>query len=172
MGDIRQARESDHGALVECVRSWWGESRTPQQARELSSLLPKLFLQHFACTSLVQEGPDGIEGFLVGFHSQDHPDQAYIHFVGVHPEHRGRGVARELYTRFCAGVLAAGRHQVRAITSPANLGSIAFHRAMGFTPDPGDGEVGGVPVQLDQDGQARVALRLVLERGRGGAPLG
>jgi ribosomal protein S18 acetylase RimI-like enzyme len=165
LGEIRQARESDHGALVGCVRSWWGDSRTPQQSRELSLLLPKLFLQHFAGTSLVREGPDGIEGFLVGFHSQDHPDQAYIHFVGVHPEHRSRGVARGLYTRFCAGALAAGRHQVRAITSPANLGSIAFHRAMGFTPDPGGAEVDGIPVQLDHDGQARVAFRLVLAGG-------
>jgi hypothetical protein len=39
---MRRTRTDDHGALVECVQSWWGESRTPEQARELSMLLPRL----------------------------------------------------------------------------------------------------------------------------------
>ncbi|WP_030659574.1 GNAT family N-acetyltransferase [Streptomyces rimosus] len=161
MHDVRRARTTDHTTLVECVQRWWGDSRTPEQARQLSMLLPRLFLQHFADTSLVLEDGTGVRAFLVGFHSADRPHEAYIHFVGVDPELRKQGVARRLYTAFFERAAAAGRTEVRAITSPQNTGSIAFHRAMGFELDAGDREVDGVPVQGDYDGpgQDRVAFR-------------
>ncbi|WP_037064438.1 GNAT family N-acetyltransferase [Pseudonocardia acaciae] len=161
---MRQARTSDHAAIVSNVQRWWGDSRTPEQARELSLLLPKLFLQHFAATSLVVEDDAGIRGFLVGFHSADHPDEAYIHFVGVDPALRGQGVARRLYTEFFDAARRSGRSTVRAITSPANTGSIAFHRAMGFSLEPGDHDVDGVPVHSDYDGpdQPRVSFVITL----------
>lgn len=75
--------------IVECVQQWWGSSRTPAQARELSLLLPKLFLQFFSSTSLVLEDDAGIRAFLVGFHAADNAEEAYIHFVGVDPTLRG-----------------------------------------------------------------------------------
>ncbi|MDT0545754.1 MULTISPECIES: GNAT family N-acetyltransferase [Streptomyces] len=166
MPDPRQARVSDHPALVECVRTWWGDSRTPQQARELSLLLPRLFLQFFSGTSLVREGGSGeVEAFLVGFYSGDNDREAYIHFVGVDPRLRGQGVARGLYEAFFRRAAGAGRTEVRAITSPGNTGSIAFHRALGFELEAGDRELDGVPVHSDYDGlgQARVCFRRRLD---------
>lgn len=161
MPPFRQARPSDHPALVACVQSWWGDSRTPAEARELSLLLPRLFLDHFATTSLVREDAGGqVEAFLVGFHAPD-GESAYVHFVGVHPDLRGRGVGRELYTAFCDRAAAAGCRHVHAVTSPANAGSIAFHRAMGFELEPGDRIVDGIPVHTDHDGPGhdRVCMR-------------
>lgn len=165
MIDTRPATERDHHAIVGCVQSWWGDSRTPAEARELSLLLPRLFLQHFARTSLVVEDASGIRAFLVGFHSADVPDEAYIHFVGVDPRLRGTGTGRDLYSRFFAQAAAAGRRVVRAITSPANTGSIAFHRALGFEVEPGDREVDGIGVHGDYDGpgQHRVCFRRRLD---------
>ncbi|MEV6909151.1 GNAT family N-acetyltransferase [Amycolatopsis sp. NPDC051071] len=148
----RQARVSDHSAIVERVRQWWGDSRTPEEARELSLLLPKLFLQFFAGTSLVLEDEAGIRAFLVGFHAADNDTEAYIHFVGVDPELRGQGAARRLYTTFFQCAAETGRTEVRAITSPGNTGSIAFHRAMGFALETGDRVVDGLPVHSDYDG--------------------
>ncbi|MEU2791718.1 GNAT family N-acetyltransferase [Streptomyces sp. NPDC007100] len=161
MHDVRRARTADYPTLVECIQQWWGDSRTPEQARELSLLLPRLFLQHFASTSLVLEDETGIRAFLVGFHSADHPHEAYIHFVGVDPKLRKQGVARRLYTAFFERAAAADRSEVRAITSPQNTGSIAFHRAMGFELDAGDREIDGLPTHSDYDGpgQERVAFR-------------
>ncbi|MFF0746744.1 GNAT family N-acetyltransferase [Streptomyces sp. NPDC004111] len=161
MQDVRPARTADYPTLVRCVQQWWGDSRTPEQARELSLLLPRLFLQHFAHTSLVLEDENGIRAFLVGFHSADHAHEAYVHFVGVDPELRKRGVARRLYTAFFERAAAAGRTEVRAITSPQNTGSIAFHRALGFEPDTGDRTVDEIPVHSDYDGpgQDRVVFR-------------
>ncbi|WP_333750536.1 GNAT family N-acetyltransferase [Streptomyces sp. IBSBF 2394] len=152
MTPVRQARVTDHRTIVECVQRWWGDSRTPDQARELSLLLPKLFLQFFAGTSLVVEDDAGVRAFLIGFHSADDAHEAYIHFVGVDPELRGRGVARGLYTAFLHQAAEAGCRRVRSVTSPGNTGSIAFHRALGFTLEEGDRRVDGLPVHSDYDG--------------------
>ena len=61
--------------------SWWS-------GRDLTALLPELFLEHFYDTSFVSEQGTELVGFLVGFLSQAHHNEAYIHFVGVHPDFR------------------------------------------------------------------------------------
>lgn len=91
-----------------------------------------LFLEHFADTSLIAEDEPGLAGFLVGFLSQTHTDEAYIHFAGVRPDLRRTGLGRDLYTEFFRRVRERGRTVVTCITSPANTGSIAFHTALGF----------------------------------------
>ncbi|MEU3269674.1 GNAT family N-acetyltransferase [Saccharomonospora sp. NPDC006951] len=172
---LRPAVTSDHPVMVGSVQRWWGDSRTPEQARELSLLLPKLFLQHFAGTSLValahdtenKENTETVAGFLVGFHSADQPDVAYIHFVGVDPQRRGLGVARTLYREFFAAAERAGRRVVHAVTSPGNTGSISFHRALGFRLLPGDrtaDNADDITVHSDYDGegQDRVCFELTL----------
>ena len=126
---IRHAHPSDYGRVIQHVNAWWDE-------REMAPMLPKLFFLHFEGTSFVAEDADGkLVAFLIGFLSQTDPDEAYIHFVGVAPEQRGSGVARELYERFSDVVRAEGRRIMRCVTSPANTASIAFHEAMGFTVD-------------------------------------
>ncbi|MFF1375646.1 GNAT family N-acetyltransferase [Streptomyces sp. NPDC058308] len=162
--ELRRARVSDHPAIVERVQSWWGDTHSPEQSRELSLLLPRLFLQFFAHTSLVAERDGDIGAFPVGLHSTDDDSDAYIHFVGVAPRLRGRGVGRDLYTEFFRRAAAAGRKEVRSITSPRNARSIAFHRALGFSLEPGDREVDGLPVHSDYDGpgQDRVCFHRTL----------
>jgi len=58
---------------------------------------------------------------------------AYIHFAAVAPAWRRTGLARSLYEQFFDLARHDGRTVVKAITSPQNGRSIAFHRAMGFT---------------------------------------
>ncbi|MBF6351519.1 GNAT family N-acetyltransferase [Nocardia flavorosea] len=169
MPNMRQARLADHQTIVECVQQWWGDSRTPEQARELSLLLPKLFLQFFSRTSLVREDGTGITAFLVGFYAADNEDEAYIHFIGVDPRLRGQGVARALYEEFFRRAAEGGRREVRAVTAPTNTGSIAFHRAMGFELEAGDRECGGLPIHTDYDGpgQDRVCFhRMIISPGQ------
>ena len=123
--EIRTARAGDYDAIAAVVDDWWG--------RPILAALPRLFFDHFHRTSLVAQAPGGeLAGFLVGLLSPSLPDEAYIHFVGVAPSHRGTGLGRLLYDEFFAWAAAAGRHSVEAITSPVNDGSIAFHRRMGF----------------------------------------
>ncbi|UWS69892.1 GNAT family N-acetyltransferase [Streptomyces noursei] len=84
-------------------------------------------------TSLIAERDGELAGFVIGFLSPSKPEEAYIHFTGVAPAWRRTGLGRHLYERFFERARADGRTLVKAITSPQNARSIAFHNAMGFT---------------------------------------
>ena len=141
----RPRRASDHAHVISVVDDWWG-------GRRMAGMLPRLFFDHFQDTSFVVEERGEMSAFLVGFVSQSQPGQAYIHFVGVHPDHRRRGIADQLYQLFFDTVRARGCDSVRCITSPVNTGSIAFHTRMGFAIEKADGAANGVPVATDYDG--------------------
>lgn len=142
---MRPAHPSDYGRVIGRVNVWWG-------GRDMAPMLPKLFFVHFEGTSFVAEDADGnLAAFLIGFLSQTDDEEAYIHFVGVDPEHRGSGLGRDLYERFFVTAREHGRKRVRCVTSPVNTGSVAFHEAMGF-------EVDSVAKDYDGPGEDRVLL--------------
>ena len=149
---FRRPIPSDYERVVGVMPDWWG-------GRDLRAMLPKIFFEHFRTTSLVVEHEDELIGFLVGFLCPDHDDEAYVHFAGVHPAWRRAGLASDLYRRFFSIVRAAGRPVVRAVTGPANLSSIAFHTAIGFTMLPGEEEVDGWPVTVDRGPQGGYVVR-------------
>jgi ribosomal protein S18 acetylase RimI-like enzyme len=123
--EIRHARPSDYGRVIGVLDVWWG-------GRRMAPMLPRLFFVHFESTSFVAEEDGELAGFLCGFLSQTHPEEAYVHFVGVDPRRRGHGIGRALYERFFETVRPQGRTVVRAVTSPVNQESVAFHRELGF----------------------------------------
>ena len=139
---IRFALPSDHLKIISVMPGWW-------DGRDLTSAMPRLFLDHFHDTSLVAEKEGKFIGFLVGFLSQSRPDEGYIHFVGVHPKYRKKGLGAALYNRFFRICQEHNRSLVRSCTSPVNKGSVVFHRNMGFTIEPGDSEMDGIPVTRD-----------------------
>jgi ribosomal protein S18 acetylase RimI-like enzyme len=151
----RPLAESDYEPVIAVLDKWWG-------GRPMAGLLPRLFFQHFGDTSFAVENEEGrVAAFLVGFRSQSHPDEAYIHFVGVDPAYRGHGIGAALYRGFFERVLAQGVTRVHAVTSPVNRGSVAFHQAMGFDVEPGDDVVDDIPVQTNYDGVGGSRVRFV-----------
>jgi ribosomal protein S18 acetylase RimI-like enzyme len=144
---LRHAEPSDHPRVIAVLDQWWG-------GREMTAMLPRLFFVHFRPTSFVLEQDGRLVGFLCGFVSQTDPTQAYVHFVGVDPSLRGVGAGRRLYERFFAAVRERGCTVVRAVTSPVNTGSIAFHRAIGFAVEDSGG--------ADYDGPGEDRVRFVL----------
>lgn len=146
MPELRRPVPADHADVVAVVDDWWG-------GRQLSALVQALFFEHFASTSLIERGPEGLRSFPLAFDSADHPDVTYIHFVGVRPDLRGTGRGAELYERTFDDARARGRRRVECITGVSNRGSIAFHRAMGFELVPGDAvDPEGVPFHRDHGG--------------------
>ena len=150
---IRRARLEDHAPIVRAIDAWWG-------GRKLSGLLPSLFLEHFAGTSLVAEdGSGAMTGFLVGFDSPDHPGEAYVHFIGVRPDQRGSGLGRDLHDRFARQAHERGVHTVRCVTSTVNAASVAFHTAIGFEIDGTDDPSVAEGIE-DDDGHVRFVRHL------------
>jgi ribosomal protein S18 acetylase RimI-like enzyme len=143
--NIRPISERDHAPIIAVVNDWWG-------GRQMTGLLPRLFFAHFQNTSFAIEDDQQLIAFLIGFVSQTNPRQAYIHFVGIHPEFRKHGLGRQLYELFFETVRAQGCDSVRCITAPVNSGSIAFHQCMGFQIEKSDQERDGVPFTAGYDG--------------------
>jgi ribosomal protein S18 acetylase RimI-like enzyme len=142
----------DHPRVLAVLDRWWGGLKGESGALERALLLPRLYFQHFTTTSFVVEESSGdLAAFLVGFLSQTEPETAYIHFVGVDPALRGRGVGQALYRAFFALAGEHGCRVVRSITSPENTGSQAFHSRLGFT-------ASEVISDYDGPGLARVAF--------------
>ncbi|HEY6780739.1 MAG TPA: GNAT family N-acetyltransferase, partial [Thermoleophilaceae bacterium] len=111
----------------------------------------------FGDTALVCRADDGsIAGYLFGFISQTEP-VGYVHLIATRLSHRRRGVARLLFERFERLATERGAVALKAITTPSNGNSVAFHRSMGMS----------VTEQPDYagPGNARIVFRLALPRG-------
>jgi GNAT superfamily N-acetyltransferase len=155
---LRHVRPSDCDRVLAVIDEWWGWPAT-------SSRLPHVFFSHLTPTSFVLEANDGeIVGFLLGFLSQAHPDEACVHMVGVHPAFRRLGFGRRLCERFFTAAQMHGRRWVRSVSTPSSH-SVAFHCAMGFVPLRGDAVIDGVPVRRDRAGAD--GHRVVFRRGVG-----
>jgi GNAT superfamily N-acetyltransferase len=152
---FRRPTEDDHPRVLAAVERWWGGLGGAEGARYRAALLPRLYFQHFTTTSTVVEHPGRLAGFLIGFLSPAEPGTAYVHFVGVDPAARNAGLGRALYRRFLDDAARAGAGTVRAVTSPVNVQSVAFHAALGFT-------VGPVRPDYDGPGNDRVCFTRTL----------
>ena len=152
--NIRNIQAADYPSIITVLNDWWG-------GRKMSDMLPKLFFVHFQNTSFIIEEDARIIGFLVGFFSQTFSDEAYIHFVGVHPDYRKHGVGRLLYERFFEVMREQNRNVVSCVTAPINKNSIDFHRRMGFQTQEQGAFSDGTPFYPDYDGtgEHRVLLR-------------
>ncbi|MGW4521760.1 N-acetyltransferase family protein [Amycolatopsis sp. NPDC004378] len=164
---VRHPGPDDHLPVLAVLDAWWGGLGGEEGTRQRALLLPKLMFQHFTGSSFLVTGDDRIVAFLIGFLSPSRPAESYIHFVGVDPAERGRGLGAALYERFFAYSRANGRTSVRAITSPVNKASHAFHTRMGFVTEPGPKEFEGLPVQPDYDGPGLDRLSFSKDLSRG-----
>jgi GNAT superfamily N-acetyltransferase len=151
---LRHVHPADYDRVLAVIDAWW-------DGRSMGARLSHVFFAHFAPTSFVLETDGELVGFLLGFLSQTHPDEAYVHFVGIHPDYRRLGLGRRLYERFFVAAQMHGRRWVRSVTAPSNQLSIAFHRGVGFVPMHGDILFDGLQVWLDYAGTGghRVVFR-------------
>ena len=140
---IRSPRSGEHARVIAALGEWMPGPKAEE-------LLPRLYLTHFADTSLVADAEDGsLAGFVVALESQATAGVGYIHFVWVSPEYRGSGVGRALYEGVFDLLRRRGCHMVEAVTRRANHGSLVFHERLGFALDaPGSGADLGSDVDM------------------------
>lgn len=120
---IGPARIADiHQVLADHPR-FWGD-------RDLRSLHLLALVQEFGSTCLIARTKDGIRGYLIGFVTP--VGVGYVHLIATRDDARGSGLGRSLYAAFADAAQRQGAVRLKAITSVANTGSIAFHRTLGF----------------------------------------
>ncbi|MDF2963295.1 MAG: hypothetical protein K0S39_5030 [Paenibacillus sp.] len=154
----REVQPQDSETLIAVIDRWWGGSMQ-------SDFLNKWFFVHFRNTCFVAEVGGTLAGFVVGFYSQAVPGEAYIRLVAVHPEYRGKGVARALYERFMQTAARDKMTLVRCVTSPRKKDSIAFHTRMGFSIEEQDTYAEGFPVFSNYDGRGGDRILFVKKLG-------
>ena len=122
---IRGIEKSDFDYIVSVLDRWWGG---PSSERA-----HPVFFHELGEQALIAEEEGEVIGFLLGFVTPQQPPVAYVHLVGIHPEHRRRGVGKKLYERFIERAKASSAARIKAITTVGNDGSIRFHEALGFS---------------------------------------
>jgi GNAT superfamily N-acetyltransferase len=122
----RSLGKQDYDHIVQVIDRWWGGPT--------SSLAHPLFFYELGQLAKVVEHDGILVGFLFGFVAPGPPKTGYVHLVGIHPDYRRRGVGKVLYQSF--------EEECRVITTVGNDGSIAFHKATGWTVTPVDDYAG------------------------------
>jgi ribosomal protein S18 acetylase RimI-like enzyme len=153
---FRHATEADQPRIVALVDEWFG-------GRRVRHLVVRAWFRHVASTSWIAEDVGGSPiGFLIGYRSQDHPTEAVLHLVGVHPSHRRRAIGRAMIESFLADVAASGVRSVSALAWPGDPIPIAFFRALGFRAldGPGSQNLYGTPAfpDYEADGEDRIVF--------------
>ncbi|MFI0895714.1 GNAT family N-acetyltransferase [Streptomyces sp. NPDC020983] len=135
--DIVPATVADLHQVLADHHRYWGE-------RDLRALHLTALVREFPGTCLTARAADGIRGYLVGFVTPD--GTGYVHLVATRDDARGTGLGRRLWAAFATAAEARGARRLKAVTSPGNTGSIAFHRSLGFTAETvADHDGPGVP---------------------------
>ncbi len=122
--DTRKITKEDFDRIVEVIDHWWGGP--------ISTFAHPIFFYELGDMALVVENDNEMIGFLLGFIAHEPSRTGYVHLVGIHPEHRRRGVGRLLYSNFTEVAIAAGCTKLKAITTTGNEGSLRFHLAQGW----------------------------------------
>lgn len=115
--------ESDFQYIVSVSDDWWGGPS--------SDRTHPIFFHELGEMALVAQSDGGLIGFLLGFVTPT--KVGYIHLVGIHPDFRRQGVARSLYGSFMTACQDRGIQHFKSITTPGNIGSVDFHKALGFS---------------------------------------
>jgi GNAT superfamily N-acetyltransferase len=144
--EITNCTKHDFDQILNEFGEFWDSERT------LPLHHPTLVNEFGNSAFVIKEGSK-VVAYLFGFLSQTAPD-GYVQLLSVRQGYRKQGLARRLYEHFTGFALAHGCTRLKAITSPINNLSIAFHRSIGMMPTGGD-SVDGVPVVKDYSGPGK-----------------
>jgi L-amino acid N-acyltransferase YncA len=152
---ITLCTKADYDQIITDMADFWNSSHIDNMKRQHNPV----YFYEFGNTTFVVKEDEKVISYLFGFYSQTNP-ATYVKFVGVRASHRKRGVGRALYEYFIDLAQRQGSIELKAITSPNNKISIAFHRSLGMELL-GEPNEDGIPVIRDYAGPGndRVVFR-------------
>lgn len=113
-------------------------------------IVPRTWSDYWVCATLFSGTCplaiiDGqMAGAVIGFRSQDHPEDIYLQDVITHPGHRRKGITRTLIDAVAERGTAWGCRRLYLTSEPDNTLAHATWTTLGFTNIPGDHTVAGV----------------------------
>jgi ribosomal protein S18 acetylase RimI-like enzyme len=122
--EISICTPQDYDQILEDLAEFW-------DGRDTRHLHHPFLLHEFGNTAFVIRDGARVVAYLFGFVSQTEP-VGYVHTVAVRASARRRHLGRHLFDHFVEVVRRHGCRHVKAITTPSNSGSIAFHRSLGM----------------------------------------
>jgi GNAT superfamily N-acetyltransferase len=149
---ITLCTKADFDQIITDFIDFWGDERT-------KSLHNPILLYEFGNSAYVAKEDNKVIGYLFGFISQTEP-VGYVKFIGVRRSNQKRGIGRLLYEHFAEFARAKGCRELKAITSPTNKVSVAFHKSIGMELA-GEPNAEGIPVVKNYSGPGidRVVFR-------------
>ena len=121
---IENCSQSDFHEILTDISQFWGSDRT------LNTHHP-MFIHEFGDTAFVIKDNGSVVAYLFGFLSQTQKT-GYVHLIGVRHSFQNKGLGTLLYCHFATYVKDRGYTKLKAITTPTNNLSIAFHKKIGM----------------------------------------
>jgi GNAT superfamily N-acetyltransferase len=142
--EIAICTQQDYNQILEALPEFW-------DGRDTRHLHHPFLIHEFGNTAFVIRDGSRVVAYLFGFLSQTQP-VGYVHTVAVRASARRHHFARRLFGHFVQFARRQGCRHVKAITTPSNSGSIAFHKSLGMQLL-GEPNTDGIPIVPDYAGR-------------------
>jgi ribosomal protein S18 acetylase RimI-like enzyme len=137
---ISNCTKQDFTQILDGLADFW-------DGRQVRHLHHPMLIHEFGNSAFVIRDGAVVNAYLFGFLSQVEP-VGYVHVIAVRSSARRRGFGQRLFDHFVVFARARGCRHVKAITTPSNAGSIAFHKSLGMGLL-GEPNAEGIPVVND-----------------------
>jgi ribosomal protein S18 acetylase RimI-like enzyme len=142
--EISLCTSEDYFQILDELPEFW-------DGRDTRALHHPFVIHEFGNSAVVIRDGSRVLAYLFGFLSQREP-VGYVHTIAVRASARRRRLAQRLFDHFVEFAREHDCTHVKAITTPSNAGSIAFHKSLGMELL-GEPNAAGIPVIGDYAGR-------------------
>ncbi len=128
--DIVNCSKADFDNILKQLDQYW-EGADLERLSKIRHLHHPMMIYELGDNAYVIKDGSRVKAYLLGLFSKTEP-VAYVHFIATHKHHKRRGLARALYHHFMEKAGKNGCTHLKAITTPTNEASIAFHTKIGM----------------------------------------
>lgn len=141
---ISTCTPQDYDQILDELSDFW-------DGRQVRHLHHPMLIHEFGNSAFVVRDGTAVAAYLFGLISQVEP-VGYVHLIAVRALARRRRLGERLFGHFVEFARQQGCRHLKAITTPSNAGSIAFHKSLGMEML-GEANADGVPVVQDYAGR-------------------
>jgi ribosomal protein S18 acetylase RimI-like enzyme len=142
--EVSICTKEDYDRILADLPDFW-------DGRDMRHLHRPMFIHEFGNSAFVIRDGTVIAAYLFGYVSQTAP-VGYVHTIAVRRSSRRRGLGQKLFDHFAKFALQRGCTHIKAVTTPVNAGSIAFHKSLGMQLL-GEPDAEGISVVADYAGR-------------------